>query len=202
MAPNALPWNRIVIILAIVLVMLIALLIGYAVVRTDGGSAVGGGKALIGGPFTLVDQNGVTRTDADFRGQNLLIYFGFTFCPDVCPTELAKIAAAVDLLPADANVTPIFITVDPERDGVEEVKAYTNAFHPRMVGLTGSMEQIAEAAKAYRVYFAKNTDTGSTEYLMDHSSIIYLMDTEGEYAAHFTVDSTPEEIAARAEELL
>lgn len=181
--------------------MLIALLVGYAFNMT-GGKSVVTGKALIGGPFELVDQDGQTRTEKDFLGQNLLIYFGYTFCPDVCPTELAKIAAAVDFLPADANVTPVFITIDPERDGVAEVKAYAEAFHPRTVGLTGTLEQVRTAAKAYRVYFAKSDASDSTEYLMDHSSIIYFMDTSGEYVAHFTLESTPAEIAARVREAL
>lgn len=196
--PNpSLPWNRIALVLAIVLAMLVALLLGYAFVRTDGGSDSVTGKALVGGPFELVNHNGEAVTDRDFLGQNLLIYFGFTYCPDICPTELSKMAAAIDMLPDDANVTPVFITIDPERDGVEEVKTYAGAFHPDMVGLTGTPEQIDAAAKAYRVYYAKNESGGSTDYLMDHSSIIYFMDTEGEFVAHFTIESTPEEIAER-----
>lgn len=201
--PNpSLPWNRIALVLAIVLAMLVALLLGYAFVRTDGGSDSVTGKALVGGPFELVNHNGETVTDRDFLGQNLLIYFGFTYCPDICPTELSKMAAAIDMLPDDANVTPVFITIDPERDGVEEVKTYAGAFHPDMVGLTGTPEQIDAAAKAYRVYYAKNESGGSTDYLMDHSSIIYFMDTNGEFVAHFTIDSTPEEIAERIRKTL
>ena len=198
---NPLPWNRIVVVLAIALVMLLALLGGWWISQSGGNSAITG-KALIGGPFTLVDQDGKTRTEKDFLGQNQLIYFGYSFCPDVCPTELAKMSAAIDLLPKDANITPVFITIDPERDGVPEMKAYASAFHPRQVALTGTVEQIRAAAKAYRVYFAKNNSSGSTEYLMDHSSIIYLMNTKGDYIAHFTVDSTPEQIAARVREVL
>lgn len=201
MPRQSLPWNRIVLVLAITLAMLLALLLGYAFMRTEGGSTVTG-KALIGGPFELVDQNGNTRTEQDFLGQNLLIYFGYTFCPDICPTELAKMAAAVDMLPEDANVTPVFITIDPERDTVDQVKAYVEAFHPRMVGLTGTPEQIDQAAKAYRVYYAKSESSASTEYLMDHSSIIYFMDTEGEFVAHFTIESTPEQIAERVRNAL
>lgn len=201
MPTSPFPWNRIVVILAIALVMLLALLGGWWISQSGGNSAITG-KALIGGPFTLVDQDGKTRTEKDFEGQNLLVYFGYTFCPDICPTELAKIAAAIDLLPKNANVTSVFITIDPERDGVPEVKAYAEAFHPRTVGLTGTVEQARAAAKAYRVYFAKNESSGSTEYLMDHSSFIFLMDTKGEYVAHFTIESTPAEIAARVREAL
>jgi cytochrome oxidase Cu insertion factor (SCO1/SenC/PrrC family) len=201
MPRKSLPWNRIVVVLAIALVMLVALLIGYAF-QQGGGKSIVTGKALLGGPFTLVDQNGKPRTEKDFLGQNLLIYFGYTFCPDVCPTELAKVSQAMDLLPKDANVTPVFITIDPARDGVKEMKAYAAAFSPKLVALTGTEEQIRSAAKAYRVYYAKNNSSGSTEYLMDHSSIIYFMGKSGEYIAHFTVESTPEQIAARAREAL
>ena len=201
MPKSPLPWNRIALVLAIVLAMLVALLLGYAFTRTGGSDSVTG-KALIGGPFELVNQNGETVTNKDFLGQNLLIYFGFTFCPDICPTELAKMTAAVEMLPEDANVTPIFITIDPERDGVEEIRSYVQAFHPDMVGLTGTPEQIDTAAKAYRVYYAKNESSGSTDYLMDHSSIIYFMDTEGEFVDHFSIDSTAEQIAERVRQEL
>jgi protein SCO1/2 len=201
MAQKPLPWNKIILLVAIVLTLLIAGIVGYALNRSFNESGVvSSGEALVGGPFQLTDHNGNAVTEKDFQGQNLLVYFGFTFCPDVCPTELAKMAAAIDMLPADANVTPLFITIDPERDGVEEVKAYAEAFHPKMVGLTGTPEQIREVAKAYRVYYAKNTTSGATDYLMDHSSIIYLMDENGKYTAHFTMQSTPEEMAARIRE--
>lgn len=201
MALKPLPWNKIILLVAIVLTLLIAGIVGYALNRSFNESGVvSSGEALVGGPFQLTDHNGNAVTEKDFQGQNLLVYFGFTFCPDVCPTELAKMAAAIDMLPADANVTPLFITIDPERDGVEEVKAYAEAFHPKMVGLTGTPEQIREVAKAYRVYYAKNTTSGATDYLMDHSSIIYLMDENGKYTAHFTMQSTPEEMAARIRE--
>ena len=198
-----LPWNKLVLLLGIVLVLLIAGISGYALNRSfkDSNSAVTG-KALIGGPFQLVNQDGKAVTEKDFLGQNLLVYFGFTYCPDVCPTELSKIGAAMDMLPAGANVTPIFITIDPERDGVAEVKAYAAAFHPKMVGLTGTLEQVQTAAKAYRVYFAKNASGGATDYLMDHSSIIYLMGKNGQYIAHFTIESTPEEIAVKTRDSL
>lgn len=201
MAEKPLPWNKIILLVAIVLTLLIAGNVGYALNRSFNESGVvSSGEALVGGPFQLTDHNGNAVTEKDFQGQNLLVYFGFTFCPDVCPTELAKMAAAIDMLPADANVTPLFITIDPERDGVEEVKAYAEAFHPKMVGLTGTPEQIRDVAKAYRVYYAKSTTSGATDYLMDHSSIIYFMDEEGKYTAHFTMQTTPEEMAARIRE--
>ena len=203
MSAKPLPWNKIILLLAIVLTLLIAGIVGYAMNRSfkDGG-VVATGEALVGGPFALTDHTGKAVTEQDYLGQNLLVYFGFTYCPDICPTELAKVATAVDMLPADANVTPVFITIDPERDGVEEVKAYAEAFHPKMVGLTGTPEQIRAAAKAYRVYYAKATTGGATDYLMDHSSIIYFMGEDGKYIAHFTIESTPEEMADRMRDAL
>jgi protein SCO1/2 len=201
MPGKPLPWNKIALLLGIALTLLVAGIAGYALNRSfkpDGASITG--EALIGGAFELVDQNGQPVTDKDFRGQNLLIYFGFTFCPDVCPTELSKVAVALDMLPADANVTPLFITIDPERDGVEEVKMYAEAFHPEMIGLTGTAKQIRQAAQAYRVYYAKSGE--GEDYTMSHSSFIYFMGTDGQYLAHFSMDTTPETMAARMEELL
>ncbi|KZD12794.1 SCO family protein [Oceanibaculum pacificum] len=153
--------------------------------------------ALIGGPFELVDQNGQPRTDRDFRGGYMLIYFGYTYCPDVCPVGLQVMATALDMLPeAKAKkVTPIFVTVDPSRDTVEQMKGYVEHFHPRMVGLTGSEEQVAKAAKAYRVYYKKVEDASSTDYLVDHSSIIFLMGPDGKYVTNFTHETRPEQMA-------
>src|SRR3990170_3647439 len=114
------------------------------------------GEALIGGPFELVDQNGNQVTDQNFKGRLMLIYFGFTFCPDACPTALGVMRAALDKLDVAAGrVAPILITVDPDRDTPEVLKDYVSNFHPRMMGLTGTKEQIAQAAKAYRVFYQK-----------------------------------------------
>jgi cytochrome oxidase Cu insertion factor (SCO1/SenC/PrrC family) len=150
----------------------------------------------IGGDFTLVDQTGATRLAADFRGKLMLVYFGYTSCPDVCPTELQKMSEAIDLLDAKGDaVQPIFITVDPQRDTVEQMQDYAANFHPRLVALTGSAEQIAVAARAYRVFYqpVKQPD-GS--YLMDHSSVVYLMARDGSYLAHFGSESDAAQIAA------
>ena len=158
------------------------------------------GTPAIGGPFTLVDGDGRTVTDADFRGRTLVVYFGFSFCPDVCPTTLAIMARAIDLLGADGEaVVPVFITVDPARDTPAVVGAYVANFHPRMVGLTGSAEQVEAAAKAYKVYYAKaetEAAAGSDEYLMDHSSIIFLIGPDGRYLDHFTGGTGAEQLAA------
>ena len=153
------------------------------------------GIALIGGPFHLVDQNGQPRSDADFRGQYLLVFFGYTNCPDVCPTTLQTITTAMDKLGSDAaKVTPIFITVDPDRDTADVLKAYASNFHPRLVALTGSAAEIAAAAKAYRIYYAKVGE--GADYSMDHSSIVYLMGPDGKYLGHFGMDATADDIAA------
>lgn len=155
------------------------------------------GEALIGGPFTLTDQTGRRVTEADFAGRKMLIYFGYTYCPDVCPLGLAKIAAAYDRLsPAEQEeVVPIFITVDPERDTVEAVADYVGLFHPALVGLTGSPEEVAAAAAAYRVYYRKAESESATDYLVDHSSFTYLMDGDNHYLTHFGHDDTAETIA-------
>lgn len=161
-----------------------------------GGVQIAQGVSL-GGPFTLVDQTGKTVTERDFAGRPLLIYFGFTYCPDVCPTELGTIAAALDSMgPAGEQVTPIFITVDPERDTPEAMADYVSRFHPRLVGLTGTPEQVAQAARAYRVYYAKVQPRDSTAYLMDHSSFIYFVGSDGRVRNLFRPETTPEAIAA------
>jgi cytochrome oxidase Cu insertion factor (SCO1/SenC/PrrC family) len=139
----------------------------------------------IGGPFALVDQNGVRRTDADFRGQFMLVYFGFTYCPDICPTDLQQMGLAVDQLgPAGDAVQPIFITVDPERDTPEHLKDYVAMFHRRFVGLTGDAGAVKEAARAYRAYYAK-VELGKSDYTVDHSAFIYLIGRNGEYLGFF-----------------
>jgi len=145
------------------------------------------GKALIGGPFALVDQHGKKVTDRDFRGRYMLIFFGFTHCPDICPAELQVISASLDDLgPKAEEVVPIFVTLDPERDTPEVMADYVKNFGSRFVGLTGSPEEIAEAAKAYRVAFSKfQEDKTKNDYSIDHSALAYLMGKDGEYITHF-----------------
>lgn len=171
-----------------------------AYVLYGGGQPGGRGVAQIGGPFTLVDQNGRERRSSDFRGQYMLIYFGYTYCPDVCPTALQVMTRAMDELDPETGkrITPIFITIDPERDTVEQIRSYVGNFHPRMVGLTGPHEQIADTARKYRVYFGKAKGDGAEpgdDYLMDHSSIVFLMDPEGGYVTHFTHTTAPDKMA-------
>jgi protein SCO1/2 len=158
------------------------------------------GSALIGGPFTLTDQTGAGRSEADLKGHYALVYFGYTYCPDVCPTSLSTMTQAIDLLAETAPeqaaaVLPVFVTVDPERDTVAALATYAGHFHPRMMALTGTPEQIAAAAKAYRIYYQKVEEEGASDYLMDHSSVLYLMAPDGSYLTHFTHASTAEDIA-------
>jgi cytochrome oxidase Cu insertion factor (SCO1/SenC/PrrC family) len=167
-------------------------------------SSMAGGEATVGGPFTLTDQHGAEVTERDFAGRYMLVYFGYTYCPDICPLSLANMTQAVDLLPPDQadQVVPILITVDPERDTVNQLAEYAPLFHPRLVALTGSPEAIKAAAQAYRVYFAKAGKDGTDDYLMDHSTFIYLMGPEGRYVRHFAHNAAPEEIAAGIEAAL
>lgn len=163
----------------------------------------GRGAALIGGPFELVDHEGRPALEESFRGRLMLVYFGYTWCPDVCPTELQAMSAALDLLGAEAKaVAPIFITVDPERDTPQVMADYREHFHPSFAALTGTTQQVAAAAKAYRIFYAKAKTERPDEYLMDHSSFVYLMDRKGGYLTHFAPSTTPEAMAARIREHL
>lgn len=136
----------------------------------------------IGGPFALVDQHGQRRTDADFRGKLMLVYFGFTACADICPTDLQQIGLALQKLgPAGDAVQPIFITLDPRHDTPDRLRAYVENFHPRMVGLGGTDKAVQQAAQAYRVYNRKVAAPKGAGYTIDHSAVIYLMDREGRY---------------------
>jgi len=172
--------------------------------RPGGSPIVQTGKAAIGGAFTLTNQDGQRVTEQDYRGKHMLVVFGYTTCPDVCPAELQSMANAMDALGAKAEkVTPIFITIDPERDTVEKVAGYVKNFHARFVGLTGTPEEIKQAARAYRVYYAKaEAKDSAAGYLMDHSAFIYLMNPQGEYVTHFTYGTAPEKIAAGVEKAL
>ena len=159
----------------------------------------------IGGPFTLTDQHGNTVTDADFRGRYMLIFFGFTYCPDICPTTLATIADAMELAgDAADSVVPIMITIDPERDTPEQLNMYVSHFSPRLVALTGTPEQIASVAKEYKVYYAKAEQPGGGEdaYTMDHSAITYLMGPDGAYVRHFSHATTADQMAERLREVI
>jgi cytochrome oxidase Cu insertion factor (SCO1/SenC/PrrC family) len=149
----------------------------------------------VGGPFALVDHTGRQRTEADFRGKLLLLYFGFTYCPDVCPTDLQSIGLAIDQLgKAGEGVQPLFVTLDPDRDTPQHLANYVPLFHPRLVGLTGDASSIRQAARAYKVYYAK-VPTAGDDYTVDHSGYIYLMDRAGQYLGFFPPGTPPDRMA-------
>ena len=167
--------------------------------------AGGGGDAWgsIGGPFTLVDEDGKAVTDQDFRDKWLLVYFGYTYCPDVCPTSLARNAGAIDLLnDKGKQVVPVLITVDPQRDTPEKLKDYVRSFHPRMLGLTGTPEQIAQVAREYRVFYMKPPQADDSDYLVDHSSLSYLIGPDGRFVRHFSHQASPQQVADQLNKLL
>jgi protein SCO1/2 len=160
-----------------------------------GGMSVPPGVS-IGGPFELVDHTGRTVTDRDYRGRFMLIFFGFTHCPDICPTELQVMAEVLEKLgPRADRVAPLFITVDPERDTPKVLADYVALFDSRLIGLTGSEAQVAAVARAFRVYYAKATPPGASTYLMDHSSFLYLIGPDGTFRALFRYGTPAEEIA-------
>ena len=165
---------------------------------SSGQDDLAGFEALVevGGHFELVDHLGKSVTDADYRGKFLLVFFGYTYCPDICPTELQNVAIALDELGDKADsVRPLFITIDPERDTFEYISQYVAHFHPRLVGLTGTPEQIKRAADVYRVFYAKVDDPQATEYLMDHSSFVYLMGRDGKFLRLFKHGTDPSHMA-------
>lgn len=177
---------------------------------SGGGAGQSSGQAAIGGPFELVNTEGETVTEQDFRGRYMLVYFGYTYCPDVCPSSLMDLSRALDRLAEDApakaeRVVPIFITVDPARDDVAAMRDYVENFHPRLVGLTGSQQQVKAAADAFRVYYEKVSpreyfgseaaaERTEADYLMAHSSYMLLMGPEGGYITNFKYEATPAEI--------
>ena len=189
-------------ILALIAALLVAGTAYYIASQPRGPISIG--TALVGGPFTLTDQTGRKVTDKDFRGHYMLVFFGYTYCPDICPTELQVMSAALDNLGAKADaIQPIFITFDPQRDTPEVLKQYFTNFHPRLVGLTGTPEEIAVAAKAYRVFYNRLENTsGPDTYLMDHSTITYLMDKQGKFLKHFSYSTDAAALAQDLEKLI
>lgn len=157
------------------------------------------GQAALGGPFTLEDTKGNVVTEAVLNGHYSLVYFGYTFCPDICPLALQNMTQALQMAgPVADDVLPVFITIDPARDTKEVIASYLGHFHPKMIGLTGTPEQIAAAESTYRVYAAKSAGSeGKPDYLMDHTGYIYLMDKQGKYVAHFPKDATALDISNR-----
>jgi protein SCO1/2 len=184
-------------IVTVFICIVIALLIGFHFTPTpeySRGSSQG--KVAIGGPFTLIDQRGNTVSETDFRGKLMLVYFGYTFCPDICHIGVAAMDHAINDLGDQAEkIAPIFITFDPKRDTLNVMQEYASRYSDRLIALTGSQDAIDEAVKSYRIYHAKSAATEDDAfYLLDHSSFIYLMDTDGEYLAHFPHSASPKTI--------
>ena len=163
-------------------------------------SVVAGGAGAIGGPFTLVDETGTTVSDADVITKPTLLYFGYTFCPDVCPLDTVRNAEAVDILAAGGHdVLPVMISVDPLRDTPEVMAAFTANIHERMLGLTGTPEQTDAAARAYRVYYRSNREGDDPYYLVDHTAFTYLVLPEHGFVEFFSRETTPQQMAERTE---
>jgi cytochrome oxidase Cu insertion factor (SCO1/SenC/PrrC family) len=153
------------------------------------------GRGTIGGPFTLTGSDGKPRSDRDFRGKLMIVYFGYTFCPDVCPADLMAITQALDALgPLAESVQPVFITVDPERD-TKVLGEYVSAFHHSLIGLTGSPEEIRKVANAYKAFYVKVPDARGGDYSIDHTGVIYLMGRGGEYLGFMPPQTSPERLA-------
>lgn len=172
--------------------ILVAVMVLVLPQRTD----IATKPSAVGGPFRLLDQSGRAVTEADFKGKPFLVFFGFTHCPDICPTTLFEISEVLRRLGPDAGKTAaLFITVDPERDTPEKLKDYLSSFHARVVGLTGAPAEVGEALKVYRVY-AKKVPLAGGGYTMDHSTVVYLMDKDGRFVAPFNLKRTADEAAA------
>jgi protein SCO1/2 len=191
--------TRIGLLLVIVVVAAGAALLEWLVLRDPDVTKAPSGiiaNVEIGGPFTLTDHTGRAVTEADFLGNFTLLFFGYTFCPDVCPTVLGDIALALDELGDDAvAITPVLITIDPERDTPEVLAEYVPLFHDRLIGLTGTPEQIKQVADAYRILYRRVEDPSYTYYLMDHTSFVYLLDPQGNVASLLRYGTTPEDMA-------
>ncbi|MDG2242679.1 MAG: SCO family protein [Rhodospirillaceae bacterium] len=172
--------------------------------RPDPNNTTVEGSAAIGGAFTLTDQTGADVTEQILLGRYNLIYFGFTYCPDICPMTLQTVADAINILPGQKgeSVQPVFITLDPKRDTIETMSAYVSNFHSQMIGLTGTQEQIQAVADAYRVFFREAPIGEDGDYTIDHSGFLYLMNRSGRYIDHFRKDVTIEELSTRLRDLL
>jgi protein SCO1/2 len=161
------------------------------------------GKAAIGGDFTLTDTHGHTVRSSDFQGKALLVYMGYSHCPDICPATLATMSQALTLLgDKSTHAVFVFITLDPERDTPQVLSQFLSQFDPRIIGLTGSPEAIAQAAKAYKVFYAKVAPNATGNYPISHSGFLYLMDKQGDYVTHFGTNVTAQQIASAVKQII
>jgi len=191
-----------ILILAAGLAVIVGLGLGFSIPVSKPDLEVS--QPIIGGPFEMVNHLGETVTQESFKGRHMLVYFGYTFCPDVCPTELQSMTVALNDMGEEADaITPVFVTIDPARDDVAAVRDYIGFFHPRLVGLTGTPEQVEAMTDAFGVFYARARDTGeTTDYLMDHSSLIFLMDEDGRYVTHIRANTSPEAMARQLRDAL
>jgi len=161
------------------------------------------GKGSVGGPFTLTDQDGGRRSLSDFRGKLVLLYFGFTYCPDVCPTDLMAVGNLVRSLgPEGDQLQPVFVTLDPERDTRDILRAYANSFHPRFISLSGTEDEIRRVATSYKVFFEKVRPPGTGTYFIDHSAYVFLLDRDGRFITLFPPGTPQERMAVMVREQL
>jgi protein SCO1 len=187
---------RLLLVLAAFLAGLVLCFTVVLLVTGRGGAPMVTAPSTVGGPFSLTDQNGKTITDKDLKGHPFLVFFGFTHCPEVCPTALFEISEIFNKLGPDAEkVNALFVTVDPERDTPEKLKEYLSSFNPRVIGVGGNADALAAVAKAYRVYY-KKVPLKDGDYTMDHTAIVYLMDKNGQFVAPFSLKRRPEDAAA------
>ncbi|MDE2364526.1 MAG: SCO family protein [Hyphomicrobiales bacterium] len=189
--------NRRLTLPALLIAISVAALAAAAVFMTREGPK----QSLVGGPFTLVASDGRTVTDKDFLGEPTLVFFGYTHCPDVCPTTLFQISEILRALGPDAKTNVLFVTVDPERDTPAALKDYVSSFDPRIVGLSGDRAQIDAAIRAYRVY-ARKVPGKDGDYTYDHTALVYLMDKQGRFVGSFNIERKPQEAAAQLREYL
>jgi protein SCO1/2 len=189
--------------LVVVAAFATSLAIGLVVVLSLMGGLRGvAAPAAIGGPFQLTDQTGQTVTEKNLIGRPTLVFFGFTHCPDVCPTELFEMSEVLRVMGSDADrVNAYFISVDPERDNAATMKDYLSSFDPRLKGLTGDPDAVAKAISGYRVY-ARKVPLKDGDYTMDHTALVYLMDRDGKFVAPFNLKQKPEEAAAELKRYL
>ncbi|MGY8962899.1 MAG: SCO family protein [Rhodospirillales bacterium] len=196
--------KRLVIGAMVALSTLLILALYLPVFRPDPNNNTVNGSAAIGGAFTLVNQAGLEVNEQILLGHYSLVYFGFTYCPDICPMTLQIVADAIDILPEQKSelVQPVFISLDPKRDTSETMASYVSNFHERMIGLTGTAEQVQGAASAYRVFYRETPIGKGGGYTIDHSGYLYLMNRSGRYVDHFGKDVTTEELTSKLRELL